>query len=149
MIWIILDNGDVKVRKGGDIKIPGQYASGEWYQLVVDKPAWTDGLTANAANTFDVSLYDTGNNGQLLGTVTHQLGADIGNFGRAQFTLAAYSADLMTNNIFEFDHFSYIWDDAGNALPGFTPLGFRNIPEPATVSLLGFSGMALLRRRRA
>jgi hypothetical protein len=144
-VWLSIDNGALRTRdaaNGNAVSVVGNFNSGQWYEVLFEKPVWADG---NVGQPFTVSLYDS-TDGSLVGSVNETLGKDIngGNLSNWQFQFPNVSG-----NYLKLDHVNFLFDDAGNALPGFTPLGFRNIPEPATVSLLGFSGMALLRRRRA
>lgn len=142
-VWISADNGQLRTRdaaNGNAVSVVGNYEAGNWYELVWEKPVWSDG---SAGQPFTVSLYDS-STGQVIGSIQETLGKDLANFNYWNISVA--NADGNTLNV---DHFSYVLDDAGAALPAFVPRGGAAIPEPAMVSLFGMMALGMLRRRRS
>ncbi|MAE67061.1 MAG: hypothetical protein CMJ18_22600 [Phycisphaeraceae bacterium] len=136
-VWLSFDNGRFSTRDssaGNAHTDIGTYEGDKWYEVVWEKPVWSDG---SVGQPFTVSLYDSSTQG-LIGQETVSLGKAVENFGNWGFWLANSSSNFM-----KLDHFNYAFDDAGAALPAFVPRG----PEPGTLGLLGFTGLMLLRRR--
>jgi len=137
-VWISADNGVLRTRdsaNGNAITVVANYEADNWYEVVWEKPAWSDGTVGQP---FTVSLYDS-TDGSLVGSASETLGQEVANFQSWTVGLANVSG-----NFLNIDHFSYVFDDAGDALPTFDP----RAPEPGTLGLIGFAALALLGRRR-
>lgn len=137
-VWISGDNGVLTTRDeaaGNAHTFVANYEAGKWYEILWEKPVWTDGAIGQP---FTVSLFDS-SNAQLVGSAEETLGEAIENFGSWQIAVANTPGMFMN-----LDHFRLEFDDEGLALPTFLPRG----PEPASLAMISMAGLMLLRRSR-
>ena len=118
-LWIIMDNGSWIVRSdaGGAVTF-GSYEADHWYELVVEKDAWSSGAEADV-HTFAVRIYDTEDTGALHATGTAYLNDDIVEF---DWLVIDYYDGIGGVSRVDVDHFGLMYSDDGDTLPPFVQL---------------------------